>query len=750
MIIEQQKTGSVYISGKVDDSSTDMEIDSENIGLLMNFLSKNIYSDAIGSLIRETVSNCWDATSISGKNIPIIVKLEKNERRNWEFTVEDKALGLDKDDVENIIKKYLKSTKRSDNTQLGGLGLGFKSPLAYKSSFTFIGTKNGWKRTWIIYEGDFGNKIDLINEEETKEENGVKVIVSVNDYDVREFSSKINEQLPYFSNVYIINDYNSYNNENKIYENTLFKWSENQKDSKMHIALGEVYYSLDFKKLGISDIYIPVAIKIGLDEGIIPTLNRESFMLTPQTKDLILSKIKLVSEWFVNKYNEQVKEFDTLLQAWEYINVSEKEVSIEGREFEISELEKFSDVKFLTPKVKGISYIKPERYKTIKDHLVKGYKSIGLIKWNGKVSNTGRYEEGLISEYFEGKKAVVIDSNLTGFFREYVKTLSYKHFVKKVPFNFDLKYYKQILSLKDYPRKDWRNVIKEWQTVKEGFCKELFTDGTKLHLSKDFLEYKEDNKTKTYSTKSYKALNKEKGQITITHFIPNHHRNDYKQEKFVKNVDDLHKNPFLSLIFTSEEAELCKEYTKTFASLTRLRFYVLGKKDYKTVDNLNIKNVKMFAKTQQKDIRCFKKMATAHLFKDIVEKYDTITRNAQGVIKDLFPSLHEARNVLNDYVRRYNTVDGDIAKDIIVKAKETNDFDFLHWKEFKAIEHACSQLDFIRFVEYDYRVASKEEFATFINQMILTRKMMGKLNLENLQICVVEPVKEVVRELETV
>ena len=54
-------------------------------------------------------------------------------------------------------------------------GLGFKSPLAYSSTFYFVARKNGIERKYMMYEGEDVNTIDLLYESETTERNGVKV-----------------------------------------------------------------------------------------------------------------------------------------------------------------------------------------------------------------------------------------------------------------------------------------------------------------------------------------------------------------------------------------------------------------------------------------------------------------------------------------------------------------------------------------------------------------------------------------------
>ena len=194
MILEKQTEAHILEEGTTQES-IGMSLDLDSAQILMQMLSKNLYSDSIGSTIRECASNALDSHRRAGVDKPIVVGFKKNKEDNYEFTVEDFGIGLDADDVRNIISKYGKSTKRNSNTELGMMGLGFKAPLAYSSSFYFVCRKDGMERKYMMYEGEDTNSIDLLYEASTTEENGVKIIIPVNYYDRQNFIKKIKEQL---------------------------------------------------------------------------------------------------------------------------------------------------------------------------------------------------------------------------------------------------------------------------------------------------------------------------------------------------------------------------------------------------------------------------------------------------------------------------------------------------------------------------------------------------------------------------
>src|SRR6187399_1138353 len=195
MINDKNQKQSTVIQEGQSQGSIGMSLDSESAQMLMQMLSKNLYSDAIGSAVRECASNALDSHRRAGVTDPIIVSLKINNENNYEFSVEDFGTGLDADDVENIISKYGKSTKRESNVELGMMGLGFKAPLAYTSSFYFVCRKNGKERKYMMDEGEEINTIDLLYETDTPERNGVKIIIPVKYDDRLNFYNKIRNQL---------------------------------------------------------------------------------------------------------------------------------------------------------------------------------------------------------------------------------------------------------------------------------------------------------------------------------------------------------------------------------------------------------------------------------------------------------------------------------------------------------------------------------------------------------------------------
>jgi len=169
----------------------------------------------------------------------------------------------------------------------------------------------------MIYAGEQVANSLLLHEKETQEINGVVVTIPIKNGDLNDFYHKIKEQLCYFAGVYFENC--DVEDDFKVYRNDLFQSSDICQDRNMHISLDDVYYPIDFNKLGITPIQFPVAIRFNLEEGLItPIPNRENIEYTKQTKQAILDRIKLIADWFITKYNETLEETDDVNTIWSY------------------------------------------------------------------------------------------------------------------------------------------------------------------------------------------------------------------------------------------------------------------------------------------------------------------------------------------------------------------------------------------------------------------------------------------------
>ena len=172
------------------ESSGDMEehfFSIQDQGMIFDILRSKMYSNPILAICREITSNARDAHREIGKPLtPIEVHLPMSLEP--EYRVKDFGPGISPDRMLNIFIKYTASTKRDDNTQTGGFGLGAKTPFSYSDQFIVKTVHNGIKYSYscAIDETKVG-KLVLQHKTSTDEPNSTEIVIPVKPIDFNFF-----------------------------------------------------------------------------------------------------------------------------------------------------------------------------------------------------------------------------------------------------------------------------------------------------------------------------------------------------------------------------------------------------------------------------------------------------------------------------------------------------------------------------------------------------------------------------------
>ena len=685
MILEKQTQSLIQEVGSTQ-ATIGMSLDLDSAQVLMQMLSKNLYADAIGSTVRECASNALDSHRRAGKgNHPIIVSF-KSTNNNYEFSVEDFGIGLDADDVENIISKYGKSTKRDSTTELGMMGLGFKAPLAYASSFYFIARKDGRERKYMMYEGEEVNSIDLLSDSATSEGNGVKIIIPVKWSDSYEFKKKIKEQLAYFENVYF--DVPDMDNTFKIYRSEHYQISDVCPDSNMHVCLDNVYYPLDFDKLGIKQIYYcRIGLRFSLTDGLFPTPNRESLRYTQEAKQLIKNKITTLANEFMTTYNESIADTDDVRAVIDHFSSGHRHIKDHsGDQWDVSEVLKHATIPARTPTLIGCKYFTAESLYKIRDYMLNEYEcKHELSNYRARISDSrSRWDSDVNFTSLHKADKIVI---FTGVFgdrkRRYIKELwakkSAKFLKKSHPFtlfskdkgwatsthysNPDMRCYHDLLKLYNYPKSQWREVITEFQT-----CIKKVTDN---FIDLDAIDVPEAwivaDKAKNYKPKPKAAKNgkvKEKGDVNVKQATAPE-RETGTNAKFVPTVYDgktLHKRKMLTVYAKEEDRPTLDHLFGMFRRVhNEIAFVIMSDREIKVLEMYNLHNFMSLATFLKGHNKPFKRMMTAKLIFMFAGLYSRVF-DVRNVLDEVNSGLKKDLDELYDYKEKM----------IWTWAKETN------------------------------------------------------------------------------
>lgn len=174
---------STYIEGTEALGSQHFGIRDRDMHIILNMLRSKLYKDPIKAVCREYMCNARDAhREANAPTRPIEVTLPTALSRQLE--IKDYGPGISPRRMADIFLNYGASTKRRDNKQTGGFGIGGKSALALGDQFSIVSVYNGVKRHYnaLIDDSKMG-RMDLVHEEETSAHTGTTIIVPINSED---------------------------------------------------------------------------------------------------------------------------------------------------------------------------------------------------------------------------------------------------------------------------------------------------------------------------------------------------------------------------------------------------------------------------------------------------------------------------------------------------------------------------------------------------------------------------------------
>lgn len=737
MIIGDKKADVEVVGQNTSKKAT---ISQDKMAKLQYLLTKGLYKDPQTAVIAEWTNNGVDSVVQAGKNpteTPVVVSIEKNKSNisQWIFSVEDKGVGLDNWEFENICMNYLESTKDQSNDYIGSFGIGQKSFLSLERPATFRCRKNGKERTYMVYEGEEFVNYDLISEVDTTEENGVKAQIVLNNWgEYQSFTRKAKSKLAYYDTVVLIID--GYVIDNKIFRNELFQWADLNDSKSMCLCLKDVLYEIDWVSLGIRSLSTPIALRFNLGEGITPTPSRESYITTEATKQLILKKIGEVATWFVKRYNNENKhEYSDFLEAYDKIDDNVYHVEVEKVEFKINELLIYSNEKIPDIKVKGVVLKSPSFYKGERSELLSEWKPVGYYSRGGTWFNKVKHHTSLSGYIFNDKNhpvllSVVPVGNIKSYLKEKYKSPSLfivegeKRLLGTTKYNQQLNSYRHLLQLTYIPKADRRALIQEWQFVRDSISS-TFIDETDLLNSQGYIDWlqkkKDDLKAKRMSP-DYIGLNKKAGDVTIGYCSPTRFGMAFK--KATHKVDKLRGYDFLTVMATvGDSINRVKMIAEMLQHNHKILFASVGKKEIKKIpENPQFITLNQFIM----DSKPFKRLASAILFESVIDDFESLRRNREELFLTCLSTVEKDYLTLKKYVEENfkDTGDDEVKSYILQVAEDNNLFDKQLWNVYLNLKEAVKKYDFVTCLKTpgSYDVEAQKKYKRIIAQMLLFRK----------------------------
>lgn len=320
IINNNDNTQESVVVGEIKENKVNVDI--SNLSYLTTLLTTNLYSNPKESFLRETISNAWDSHKEAGVDTPIILEFGKDSG-GFYIRIKDQGVGISPERFDKIYKCIGSSTKREDNSQIGGFGIGRFSALAVSNLVHITNTYNGICYKYLMYKDAGIVHIDEISTQKLEAHNGVEIKVYISEYDISSYTS-ILKKLSFFDSLYVYNNLGSsieYSNnetiklfnERKIFQEDILVYSNSLNNYyskfKSGVLLGNVLYPIDTVSLGlniaetnfIKDNTIIVRCHIG-DLDITP--NREQLLYSEKTIKVLNDKIKKAYAYVIERVKE--------------------------------------------------------------------------------------------------------------------------------------------------------------------------------------------------------------------------------------------------------------------------------------------------------------------------------------------------------------------------------------------------------------------------------------------------------------
>ncbi len=701
--------------------TTKMGISKDVTAHILKVLTEYSYKSPKESAIREAVSNSIDSHTEAGVTDPVIVRLFKNDNHQWEFQAIDKGLGLDDVGFKKYIMGMGESSKRDNPNIIGGYGCGSKAWLAYTDSFNYTCIKDGIERKYLIFKGEEFPESMLIYEKETTERNGVTVsVIITSDWNEKSyFINAIKEQLSYFENIYF--DIEGIDNSYSIFRSNDFQWNNLHTLNEMHITLKNVYYPINWDKLGIPKIYIPVALRFDDYSSIRPIFNREELVWDQVAKDAILDKIKKVSEWFITKYNSERSDIplgDLVKRWWELNPKNEKFVKLEGRQFNIKELEQYSSIPVIRNKIENIDSTH-EIYK-LSSELLDNYTVVGKIDGCRYKSKFIGQDLSIVYRVTHGTRVMLVWGDLRKVQLDYLKdnfteliivrknnNIPRKLKQLKEDKNIDFRSYQSLLALNRKPKESWRKLIEEFNTVEK-------------QLEDNILKISDYQPTDVWlaSRKANRKVGVRKtNKVQLDEINPRQvveaRRVRYKLDSSTKFlVKDLNKGKRLVIYDTIEEIDSLYNLGKLFSVPT----YVLVDRDIERVKSVNPQNWFTVDEFMEGNNKFFKKLCINYQIYNLTLTLENRTNIdfIKRVNKDLYNKLKSLDKIKNPVPTYFYSSKYTMSEYLFIAA-QNNYWNHPLFSTFEDVKKYEGKFDFLEYIKTHNEVGMKIAISHYIN-----------------------------------
>lgn len=499
--------------------------------------------------------------------------------------------------------------------------------------------------------------------------------------------TKIQQQLAYLEGVYY--KIEGFENQYTVYRSEDFQFSSlNATDTQMHISLKNIRYPIDWSKIGISMISIPVGLRFDDYSELKPIFNRESIQYNSQTIKAIQDKIAKVCQWFVEKWNAKATTFTDFPSAIYTLSKNQRQLDLFGKTFHIEVCEKHGGVIFAPAIIPNITLRDPSFYLSILDYMhnrwgVDAIEDRGV--WRKKHLNYdwSNYFSSKKYNATTGTKVVLVNYAVVGNIKEYLRG-KYRDkviYVNRLE-NKKLKppakswgggdTYYEMLQLRGIPKSKWRDYIKEYYIIEDQFHS-TFIDERNIESNPLYIQWLQAKRdlakaNRVIKPAKSKALAKGEGDITVyVARLPLRSADiEVAYDKVKKGISSLPTTG--KLVVYGDIKENFPKWLVVTGLSGRFNVWAFNPTEIKYVkDFTNFVTLEEFMETKP-----FARMATAFLIEQLLKQEPS----QMEIVRSTFPKIDEQKKKLKKYLDDNLCYGGEEVKSAVLEmAAESNTWD---------------------------------------------------------------------------
>lgn len=669
-------------------------------------MGKNLYSDKY-CFITEVVSNAKDSMVRAGNTTEYISVSLYEENGTYWWSVKDTGVGLTKEEMVDKLFTLMNSDKEEEENTIGNKGVGKIAFTAYNNECFYRCIKDGKGASTRMYDTEYeGIGYDDIEEFEPDEDDvtGVEFKIALCT-STSKFIDEMYKKLAYFGDIKydILNDFRI--NNFKIFRNELYQVSDLAHDNLMHITIDDVYYPINYSKLNIAPIGVPVAVRFNLSDGIEVSTTREAVIYSEKFIEMLNKRIDAVIDDILNRFRKDMEESKELSFFFNNNNYTNPGITLGNKTINLHSIGKFNKTSSITPHLKGIHLETIKRF--IKSAAVV-YKTLGWLRYNSFKNNAWISPAEVM---FQNHKVVLCEEIPRVKRRDYYKwkysneTIYFiqreKVSLKRLKIVSELKWDTIKLVYKDTGHNMLRKFIEDWNVLTEELFKNCVIDADVVY-EKEFL----DGRKKKQASR---RVIKQEGCITVkaaTDFLVNtgNSLNPCKYEPTQLNLDIAHRNKYLTIYGKNIHLDKINNVVRMFQMrgyyLPSLKkdasIIIVSDRDVKKLEKIhNFMDVETFIKG---DNKVFRRIVTQHVINEFITKNKPVFNQRELIKEHLSTQYGEDLIALNNYA--YNSMVGGLFMEEAVKlVRENNYWDWNIWPTYLHVEKHVEKLKWIQYIE---------------------------------------------------